>query len=155
MSKIDAVAAYLCQKSKKEMSLNRLTYLFYLADWYSALVDRKTITNINYDYKFSLKAEKLENFMRLPLNFKVTQKEANQFGVKIKKIEHLGLLNSNALSEREEEILSVLLEKVDDFYFNDLVSYALSTFPFQEETRYVRLDLLESSEHYHAKNDVT
>ena len=50
MNNLENVIAYFClhYPHKRELSKARLTKLVYLADWFSALIFRRQITNINW-----------------------------------------------------------------------------------------------------------
>ncbi len=157
MTKLQSVIAYFCKNypHKGELSKARLTKLVYLTDWFSALVDGKKITNINWIFNHYgpyvddvvSSATKSEGF--------TLSKEQTIYGSDKYLINFSGHLDEEELTAREREILDAVIDKTKSLYFNDFIDYVYSTYPVRSKNRYSELDLVGLAEDYKSEQALT
>jgi uncharacterized protein YwgA len=155
MNKLQSIVAYLCSKypHKSELSKARLTKLVYLADWFSALVDGKPMTNIEWLFNhYGPYVEDVVDSVRNTQNFSIDC-EQNGYGATKHVISFYGNENEINLSQRECAILDVAIEKTKDLYFNDFIDYVYSTYPIKSHERYSTLNLESLAKEYKQKNN--
>lgn len=151
LSKVESIAAYYSIKLKEPISINKYKQLFYLADWFHALVDKETMTKLKWTYRYYLDTPNLEILLDNSYLFTRTIRRNEFINNQIKEYSYAASIVNINLTEREKQILDCVIEKTKDFYYNDLVSYVTSTYPFKRETMYFELDLYESGIEYRKK----
>jgi len=154
MNKLQSIVAYLCSKypHKSELSKARLTKLVYLADWFSALVDEKPMTNIEWLFNhYGPYVDDVVDSVRNVPDFSI-ECEQNGYGATKYVISFHGNENEINLSQRERAILSLAIEKTKSLYFNDFIDYVYSTYPVQSQERYSTLNLESLAKEYKEKS---
>lgn len=150
MNKLQNIIAYFCiyYPHKGELSKARLTKLVYLADWFSALIDDRQITNI--DWLFNHYGPYVDDVVfsasRSPY-FSIAS-EQTMYGSDKHLIGFNGIFDENSLSVREKQILDFVIEKTKHLYFNDFIDYVYSTYPVESRNRYSKLDLVSLAREY-------
>lgn len=153
MNKTQQVTAYFCQNypHKGELSKARLTKLVYLADWFSALVNKKQITDISWLFNhYGPYVEDVVNSARQHPDFNITS-DRNFFGGHKELISFHGEVECGALTDRERSILNAIIEKTQNMYFNDFISYVYSTYPVTSRNRYSELNLVKLAQELREK----
>lgn len=148
MNKIEEIATYVSLKTTQRLSLNRFRQFCYLIDWFSLLADDKQMTNIEYSYRFYLDTPQLDHLIKYSSYLKI-EKEVTMLSMERLYVSALfSTAEDLSLTDREKQIIDVVVEKVDKLFYKDLVNYVLSTYPFNEETQYIKLDIKQSAERY-------
>jgi uncharacterized protein YwgA len=154
MNKLQSIVAYFCSKypHKSELSNARLTKLVYLADWFSSLVDGKPMTNINWVFNhYGPYVDDVVDSVRGTQGFSI-ECEQNAYGASKNVISFIGNEEDIDLSQREEKILDVVIEKTKHLYFNDFIDYVYSTYPVKSQERYSALNLEALAKQYKQKS---
>ncbi|KHD07581.1 hypothetical protein PN36_31940 [Candidatus Thiomargarita nelsonii] len=152
MNKLQNIIAYFCVNypHKGELSKARLTKLVYLTDWFSALVDDKKLTNINWVFNhYGPYVDDVVNSATKSEGF-ILSKEQTIYGSDKYLIGFNGLFDKESLSIREREILDAVINKTKSLYFNDFIDYVYSTYPVTSKNRYSELDLVSLAKEYKA-----
>ncbi|MDX7827491.1 Panacea domain-containing protein [Aeromonas caviae] len=154
MNKLQKIIAYFCVKypHKGELSKARLTKLVYLADWFSALIDDRQLTDIDwlFNHYGPYVDDVVEVASRSPY-FSIVS-EQTMYGSDKYLISFNGYFDENSLPYRERQILDFVINKTKHLYFNDFIDYVYSTYPVESRNRYSRLDLVSLAREY---NDLT
>lgn len=154
MKKLQEIIAYLCLQypHKSEITKARLTKMVYLADWFSALLDNKQLTKIEWVFNhYGPYVDDVVEAAHSSLGFKVDSR-STMYGTTKYVISYDGNLNDIKLTEREVDILNTVIKKTKDMYFNDFVEYVYSTYPVKTKERYSTFDLVALAEKYKDKN---
>jgi len=157
MNKLQSIIAYFCinYPHKGELSKARLTKLVYLTDWYSALVDDKKLTNINWIFNhYGPYVDDVVNNANKSEGFTIS-KEQTAYGTDKYLIGFKGDFDESSLSSRERQILDAVIEKTKSLYFNDFINYVYSTYPITSKKRYSELDLVGLAKSYKSKQTTT
>jgi hypothetical protein len=144
MASLNDVIAYFCLKYpfKDELSKARLTKLVYLADWMSALVNDRQMTQIKWLFNhYGPYVDDVIDAARSNNDFKIKQTQ-NIFGGYKEKVVFAGDEDDLSLSQKEKAILDVVIEKTKSMYFNAFIDYVYSTYPVKSNRRYSYLDLV-------------
>tara|TARA_R110001583_G_scaffold8175_3_gene39548 strand:- start:304 stop:774 length:471 start_codon:yes stop_codon:yes gene_type:complete len=150
MNKLQNILAYLCERypHKGELSKARLTKLVYLADWFSALSDNKQMTDIEWLFNhYGPYVDDITLCAQSSDQFKITTEQTAHGSMKYL-IQFHGVFQQNSLSEREQQILDVVINKTKHMYFNDFIDYVYSTYPVQSKDRYSYLNLISLANEY-------
>ena len=148
MNKMRSIIHLLSKESGKVSEL-KVIRLLYLIDWYSCLWRDIKITNINWGYRFGLKAYNLEKVLYdIP-----RQTEINRYGSKVNHYFYDEFIE-NELTEDELKVINLVIKNTKKFYFNELESFVFSTYPFNEETLCSIFNLVESATNYKIKNNL-
>lgn len=143
MNKLQNIVAYLClhYPYKSELSKARLTKLVYLADWFSAIITGKQMTDIQWIFNhYGPYVDDVINAVDGIYGFSISR-ESNMYGTAKDVIsfeENNYVIN---LSEMECSILNTVIEKTKNLYFNDFIDYVYSTYPVHSNERYSVLNL--------------
>ncbi|ENO3966438.1 SocA family protein [Vibrio vulnificus] len=152
MNKIQKIIAYFCVKypHKGELSKARLTKLVYLADWFSALIDDRQLTDIDwlFNHYGPYVDDVVEVASRSP-DFSIVS-EQTMYGSDKYLISFNGYFDEDSLPYRERQILDFVIDKTKNLYFNDFIDYVYSTYPVESRNRYSRLDLVSLAREYNA-----
>lgn len=150
MNTIQLIVAYLCQSYpyRSELSKSRLTKLVYLADWYSALVDDKQLTDIHWHFNHygPYVGDVIENIVNSPY-FSI-EHEYTQYGSDKYLIHYNGYLPDDVVDGRTKQILDAVIKNTQRLYYNDFIDYVYSTYPVVSKERYSDLDLVMLARHY-------
>lgn len=147
MNKIESMATHICNASKEPVTQIRFRVLMYLSDWFSALVDGEQLTDEEYTHIHYLKSPLIDKTMENSVFFK---RELENTLLGTTRTSYIAIEKKAVnLTEREIEIIDLVIDKTKDLYFDQLLNYMYSTYPFKEPTRYVNLDLKTSARAYH------
>ncbi|MDP3279724.1 MAG: Panacea domain-containing protein [Nitrosomonas sp.] len=144
--------AYIATKypHKSELSKARLTKLVYLADWFSALLDDKQMTDIEWMFNhYGPYVDDISTIANLDSEFSITPEKTLYGGDKYV-ISYSGASVDNELTERERTIIDTIIEKTKVMYFNDFINYVYSTYPVSSNERYSYIDLVSLAREYKA-----
>lgn len=148
MNKMSSIIHLLSKESGKVSELKAIR-LLYLIDWYSCLLRGSKITNLNWGYRFGLKAYNLEQVLyHIPRQTKI-----NRYGSKVNHYFYDEFIK-NELTDDEIKVINFVLKKTKKLYFNELESLVFSTYPFHEDTLYSIFNLEESAFNYKIKNNL-
>lgn len=150
MNHLQQIIAFLCTRypHKSELSKARLTKLVYLADWFSALVDNHSITNINWVFNhYGPYVDDVIDAASKSHNFKISR-EQTTYGSDKFLVTFEGGFDAPDLTEREKEILEAVINKTSPMYFNDFINYVYSTYPVVSNNRYSNLNLVHLANEY-------
>lgn len=158
MARLIDVMAYLCEvyPKKSDLSNARLTKLIYLADWRSALVNERQITDIEWvfdqfgPFVFDVK----DTAAAYPEIFFVRETQ-NMFGSpKIL----IGLKDENyeyELEPEDKEVLDWVVAKSRRMPWNEFIRLIYSTYPILTQERGTKLDLVSLAAQYKEAELVT
>lgn len=150
MDKLHSIVAYFCLNYpyKGELSKTRLTKLVYLADWYSALIDEKQLTNI--EWVFNHYGPYVDDIMSCAKDHGdfSTKTEKTIYGSDKCLILFSGSPKDIELTNRDEKILDLVIEKTKGLYFNDFINFVYSTYPIRAKERYSELNLIKLAKEY-------
>lgn len=151
MNPIQLIVAYYCLNYpySSELSNARVTKLVYLADWFSALADGKTLTNIQWLFNhYGPYVDDVISSVNYHPNFNILQMQTS-FGSDKSVISYHG---SNEILQfitpRSQQILDLVINKTKDLNFNDFINYVYSTYPVRAQNRYATLDLVALAHEY-------
>ena len=150
MDKVKNIVAYFCLKypHENELSKARLTKLVYLADWVSALVCGKQLTNIKWIFNhYGPYVNDVVETARNDINFNIIPART-YFGGEKYIISFNGDEDDIDLTSKEKDILNAIIEKTKTMYFNDFIDYVYSTYPVRSQERYSYLNLVELAKEY-------
>ncbi len=149
MANLVDVMAYICKKypHKNELSKARLTKLVYLADWRSAIVNRRQLTNIKW--VFNHYGPYVDDVVITAMNhpaFNVVS-TLNSYGANksVVKLQYDLPIN---LRRREKNILDHVIEQTKNLYFNEFIELVYSTYPVVSSNRFAYLNLVALAEEY-------
>lgn len=143
MNKLRAIMAYIAMKypHKNDLSKARLTKLVYLADWFSALIDGRQMTDIKWIFNhYGPYVEDVSVIANFDAEFTIIP-EKTVYGDDKYVIAYSGKSPESELTVREKEILDAIIRKTQQMYFNDFISYVYSTYPVSSNERYSYMDL--------------
>lgn len=150
MNRLLNIIAYFCLQYpySSELSNSRLTKLVYLADWVSALADDKQMTNITWlFYHYGPYVDDIKLAVMSSPNFTYNS-DHNAFGSSKSVISYCGRMEDIQLTDRDKQILDLVIEKTKGKYYNEFIDYVYSTYPVQSKNRYSTLDLPELAKEY-------
>ncbi|MGC6344639.1 Panacea domain-containing protein [Pasteurella multocida] len=151
MNKMNSIVAYFCRNYpyKEELSKARLTKLVYLADWFSALADNHQMTDINWVFNHygPYVDDVINSIQCCNLMFKIDY-SLNTYGSEKGIISYIGNERDINLSDREKEILDLVINKTSSMFFNDFIDYVYSTYPVKSSNRYSHLNLVNLAKDY-------
>ena len=150
MNKLRSIMAYIATNypHKSELSKARLTKLVYLADWFSALLDDKQMTDIKWKFNhYGPYVDDVSNIASLDDEFSITPEKTVYGGDKFV-ISYSGNSIGDELSSREKSIIDAIIEKTKVMYFNDFISYVYSTYPVSSNERFSFMDLVSLAREY-------
>lgn len=153
MNKLRAIMAYYATKypHKNELSKARLTKLVYLADWFSALLDKRQMCNIKWMFNhYGPYVEDVANLASMDDDFAIIPQKT-MYGSDKYVISYSGKEVGEELSNREKAILDTIIDKTTPMYFNDFIDYVYSTYPISSNERYATLDLVALANKYKAE----
>lgn len=155
MKKLRAIMAYFTTKypHKRELTKARLTKLVYLADWFSALLDDKQISKIEWVFNhYGPYVDDVAHLANMDVDFDITHEKTYYGGDKYV-ISYSGKEVGDELTIRERAILDAIIEKTKPMYFNDFIDYVYSTHPISSSERYAILDLVTLAKKYKAQKE--
>ncbi|WP_394178819.1 Panacea domain-containing protein [Marinomonas posidonica] len=150
MKKLQQIIAFLCSEypHKSEITKARLTKMVYLADWFSALLDGKQLTDIEWVFNhYGPYVDDVVDAAHSALGFKV-EHQNTMYGTSKYVISYKGDTEELDLNKREKKILNAVIEKTKSMYFNEFVDYVYSTYPVKTKERYSSFDLVSLAQRY-------
>lgn len=158
MAKLVDVMVYLCRvyPKKSDLSNARLTKLIYLADWRSALVNGRQVTNIRWvfdqfgPFVFNVKdtaAAHLEIFV-IEETETVLGSPKTLIGLKDEYYEY-------DLDPEEQEALDWVVDKSRQMPWNRFIRLVYSTYPILTQDRGTELNLVKLATEYKKAELVT
>lgn len=151
MNKLQRIVAYLCihYPHGSELSKARLTKLVYLADWYSALADEKTLTNIDWVFNhYGPYVDDVVESVARHDGFSIDRTQT-MYGSDKWIISYDGDEDEpESLNNRTKQILDLVIKKTKNMYFNEFIDYVYSTYPVQAQDRYSNLDLVTLADEF-------
>jgi hypothetical protein len=126
--------------------------MVYLADWFSALLDEKQLTNIDWVFNhYGPYVDDVVESAHSALGFKIVETNT-MYGTSKYVISYNGDIDNIELEDREKDILNTVIEKTKTMYFNDFVDYVYSTYPVKTNERYSTFDLVSLANKYKEEN---
>ncbi|WP_342058135.1 Panacea domain-containing protein [Aeromonas sp. OTU364] len=154
MKKLQQIIAFLCCKypHKSEITKARLTKMVYLADWFSALLDGKQLTNIKWVFNhYGPYVDDVIDAAHSAIGFNIEHQNTT-FGTSKYVISYNGNIEHIDLTTREKDILSAVINKTQSMYFNEFVDYVYSTYPVKTKERYSTFDLVSLAQKYKSES---
>lgn len=155
MKNIQKIIAYLCLQYpyKNDITKARLTKMVYLADWFSALLDSKQLTDVKWVFNhYGPYVDDVVEAAHSSLGFKI-EHQNTMYGSSKYVISYNGAPESIDLTDREKNILDAVIDKTKSMYFNDFVEYVYSTYPVKTKERYSTFDLVALAKRYRLENE--
>lgn len=155
MDKLQSIIAFICRDypHKHELTKARLTKMVYLADWVSAILDEKQLTNIEWLFNhYGPYVDDVVEASQNSLGFN-TEFQANMYGMPKYVISFNGNEENIELSQRERDILSAVINKTKTMFFNDFINYIYSTYPVKTKERYSTLNLVDLAKKFKQEKD--
>ena len=128
-----------------ELSKTRLTKMVYLADWYSAVKNKRQITNIEWYFNHygpyvSDVFEAAQNDNKL-----IIVNTTSAFGSpkEIVALKNEKKISSHKLLDDEIEILDQVILNTKHLTWNSFIDMIYSTYPVKSQMRYEALNLVE------------
>ncbi|CAH1563171.1 SocA family protein [Vibrio sp. MMG022] len=154
MNNLQRIVAYLCCNYPygSELSKARLTKLVYLADWFSALADERTLTDIEWVFNhYGPYVDDVVDSVSRHNSFNI-ERTQTMYGSDKWVISYDGDREElDSLDERTKEILNLVITNTQTMYFNSFIDYVYSTYPVRAQNRYAHLDLVELANEYLAQ----
>lgn len=154
MKKLQQIVAFLCMEypHKSEITKARLTKMVYLADWFSALINGKQITDIEWVFNhYGPYVDDIVNAIQNTSDFNF-ENANTMYGSSKVIISYIGDGREVVLNNLEKRILKTVVEKTKNMYFNDFINYVYSTYPVKTKERYSTLDLVALAKKYKEEN---
>jgi hypothetical protein len=155
MGNLRDVVAYLVKHypHKSELSKARLTKIVYLADWRSAIVQGKQITNILWEFNhYGPYVDDVVDIAKNDPDFSL-DRSINLFGSLKEVIKASSDISYDSLTEDEIEILDFVIRSTAPKYWNEFIKLVYSTYPIVTQSRFSKLDLVELAKNYKEENN--
>lgn len=146
------VIQYLTQNYKGDgigLSVSKLSKLVFLADWKSAINNRKQITNIQWTLHYSgpfcdeVSSENITKTSGLRIYVKQTLEHVEVDTVILTKPPVYSDLN-----EKYKLILNIVLKNTQYLRWPEFLDFVYGTFPFEVSEPFTPIDLVELAEFY-------
>lgn len=155
MNRLENIIAYLCRNypHQRELSKARLTKLVYLADWFSSLVFRRQLSNIDWVFNhYGPYVDDVTKAAYNSFNFRVLN-TTTHFGTDKSIIYYIGRDEDIILSTDDISILNFTIQRTQGLYFDDFIDYVYSTYPISSKERYSHLNLVQLADEYNRLNN--
>ncbi|WP_257285975.1 Panacea domain-containing protein [Endozoicomonas sp. SESOKO1] len=122
--------------------------MVYLSDWFSALLDGRQLTNINW--MFNHYGPYVDDVIAAAHNgsgFMVIN-DTTMYGSLKNVISFQGDVSNIQLTDREKVILDAVIDKTKNLCFNDFIDYVYSTYPVKKQERYSNLNLVSLAQQF-------
>lgn len=150
MNYLQSILAYLCVNYPHagELSKARVTKLIYLADWFSALLRNRQMTNIHWVFNhYGPYVDDVIESIRYRDDFELVRLD-NMFGAAKEIVSFRGDPRSINLNPDDEDILDWIINKTRSMYFNEFIDFVYSTYPVASNERYSSFDLVDLAQEY-------
>ena len=141
--KIDSILAFIISNySKPSISIFRLIRIAFLAEWYSVILQGKTLSpTIWYRRNFGPDADDVAKSL-LDLNIYLKKNNDDLDGISISAFNSTNLHNYN-LSELEQDIISLAMKHANKLDFIELDNYIENLFPIKKTAINAEIKLKE------------
>lgn len=141
--KIDSILAFIiANHSKSSISVFRLIRIAFLAEWYSAILQKETLSSaIWYRRNFGPDSENVTKSL-LNLDIYLEKNDDDLDGISIS-VFHSGNLCNYNLSELEQDIVSLAMKHVNNLDFIELDNYVENLFPMKNTAINAEIKLKE------------
>ena len=139
---------YLNYPYKNELSKARVVKMVYLADWKSAMLYQKQLTNINWYFNhYGPYVSDVIEAIRSDNDFTIdTQK--NMYG-ELKELIRISEKHTQpTLSDSVKYVLDFVIEKTSPLSWDDFIKLVYSTYPIVTQPKYSTLDLVALAKLY-------
>lgn len=150
LDKVQQIAAYLCMNypHKDELSNARITKMIYLADWFSALLQNKQMTNVEWIFNhYGPYVDDIINSLKNADDFSIKQTQT-LFGNYKYQVCYNGSASNIELNDDERKILDFVIDKTKGLFFNAFINYVYATYPIATHERYSKLNLIQLAKKY-------
>jgi len=144
------VVRYLCVNYpyKDELSKARVVKMIYLADWRSAIVYGRTITDITWVFNhYGPYVERPISEARSAPGFHINESRT-MYGNLKETVSFQGEPIWPSLSDREIEVLDHVIETTKSKTWSSFLNLVYSTYPVSTQERYSELDLVTLASQY-------
>jgi hypothetical protein len=155
VNKLQSMIAFICQNypHKHDITKARLTKMVYLADWVSAILDGKQLTEIEWLFNhYGPYVDDVVEAAKNSVGFN-TELQSTMYGSPKYVISFNGNNESIDLSKREKDILTAVIDKTKTMFFNDFINYIYSTYPVKTKERYTTLNLVSLAKKFKAEKE--
>ncbi|MBR9907521.1 MAG: SocA family protein [Gammaproteobacteria bacterium] len=152
MNKLQSIIAFICSNypHKSELTKARVTKLVYLADWFSSLLDKRQLTEIDWVFNhYGPYVDDVIDAAYRSSSFKI-EHQYTMYGTSKHVLSYTGHIDEIKLDSRDKEILNAVMKKTQALYFNQFVDYVYSTYPVKTKERYSSLNLVQLAREYDA-----
>ncbi|MCG8734751.1 Panacea domain-containing protein [Tenacibaculum finnmarkense] len=143
------ILKYLFKKypNPSELSKARVVKMIYLADWKSAIIQDKQLTNIKWIYNhYGPYVDDIINILKQDDDFEI-KSDLNYYN-KPREIIILKNKVNAKLDKSTTEILDFVIDKTSRLYWDDFIKLVYSTYPIIQEKKLNQLDLLKLAKEY-------
>lgn len=155
MEKLNKIASYICSEYEKpeDLSKARFVKMIYLADWKSAIINGKQLTDIKWVFNhYGPYVEDIINRITESGGFEIRE-EKNIFNTPKYLIYATNeIANVEFEARNTSEILDSVMEQSVNLRWREFISMVYSTYPVEKSNRYSVLDLEKLAKEYNAKN---
>ena len=150
MNYLQSIIAYLCHyyPHSGELSKARVTKLVYLADWFSALLLERQMTNTRWLFNhYGPYVDDVIDSVRNCHECAILNQE-NFYGDSKQVIVFRGDPRQISLETEDSQILDWIINKTQSMYFNEFIDFVYSTYPVTNTERYSSFDLVSLAREY-------
>ncbi len=150
MNYLQSMVAYFClyYPHAGELSKARVTKLVYLADWFSALLRNRQMTNIHWVFNhYGPYVDDVIDAVRYRNDFELVRLE-NMHGANKEVVSFRGDPDAISLHPADQDILDWIINKTQPMYFNEFIDFVYSTYPVASNERYSTFDLVDIAQEY-------
>ena len=153
MANLKDIVYYLIDKYpyKGALSNARITKMVYLADWYSANIYKKQISDIVWI--FNNYGPYVEDVLKVALDnpdIFIVKEVENYYGTSKKLINTVSTYTP-VLTDDEKQSIDIVINITKQKTWGQFITFVYSTYPIVVSNRYSTLDLLSLAEEYQAK----
>jgi hypothetical protein len=150
-NKITNIMKYILDKYpyKSELSASRLTKIFYLSDWKSAIENNKQITNVIWH--FNHYGPYVDDFIEIAKKDEdiEVKEDWTMFGSRKTLINLKKSCNKKIdISDEDKKIIDYVIDATKNKNYEDFIKLVYSTYPVMSSDRYSDLNLIASAQQY-------
>ena len=153
MAKLKDVMAYLIKNypHKSELSKARLTKMIYLADWRSAILRDRQITNIDWEYNYyGPYVDDVIDAAKSDSDFLI-ERMLNAYGEPKEVIGLFSDVDYESLTEEDKKILDFVIKVTAPKFWDEFIKLVYSTYPIVTQPRFSKLNLVKLAQKYRAE----
>lgn len=143
--KINSILAFIIlNHSKNSISVFRLIRIMFLAEWYSAIVQKEVLSSaVWYRRNFGPDSDSItKELVGLDIYFEKNNDELDGVSISVFCNDNLSLYNFN-LSELEQDIINLAIRHANKFDFIELDNYIENLFPMKNTAINAEIKLKE------------